>query len=110
MRGDESEEAVERIRVLHAAGSGDPGWPIAANGLVRCWLVRIHYPIALHFAESDGNHVLERVAVEDLGDGIAHIDHQHPQTAMDFIRTGTFLVVRLTGAADRREPAVDEAH
>jgi len=50
------------------------------------------------------------VAVEDVGDGVADIDHDHAQTTVLLIGACAGLVGIFTGAADRCQTAVHEAH
>jgi len=52
----------------------------------------------------------ERVLIENIGDGIADIEHQHSQAAVFFVGTGAFLILRLADASDGCEGAVDHAH
>lgn len=56
------------------------------------------------------HHVFQGVAVQDVGHGIAHVDHQHAQSAVRFIGTGAGFILRLTGATDGRQLAVDQTN
>ena len=69
---------------------------------------RIGGRVAFLFAERHIHDVLERIAVEDVCDGVADINHEHAQAAVDFIRAGAFLIFSLAGAADGGQFAVDE--
>ena len=66
------------------------------------------HPIAPHLAQGDVHYVAQYIPVEDARDGIAHIEHQHPQAAVRFIGTRAALVGRHTHAGNRGERAVDE--
>ena len=65
--------------------------------------------VAPEFAQRDFDDVGERVTVEDAGDGVAHIEHEHAQTAVHLVGTGAFLVGGLADAADGGERAIDDA-
>ena len=65
--------------------------------------------MAAELAERDLDDIRERVTVEDAGDGVAHIEHQHPQAAVGLVGTGAFLVGGLAHAADGGERTVDAA-
>ncbi len=65
--------------------------------------------ITADFAEGDFDDLGEGVAVENGGDGIADIDHEHAEAAVVFIGAGASLVGVFAGAADGGEAAVHEA-
>ena len=63
----------------------------------------------LLLAQGDFDDVFQGVAVENVGDGVAHVDHEHAESAVRFVRAGAFFIFGLAGAADGGELAVDEA-
>ena len=65
--------------------------------------------VAAHLAQGDFHGIGQRVTVEDVGDGIADIQHEHVEAAMLFIRAGAGLVGGLADAGDGSEGAIDEA-
>src|SRR4051812_19027320 len=66
--------------------------------------------IAANLAQRDLHDVRERVALEDIGDGISHVDHQHSQPAVLLVRAGAALVAGLARACDWREATIDQAY
>ena len=52
----------------------------------------------------------EAVTIENVGDGVAHIEHEKTEAAVFLVRAGTFGVGRMAHTSDRRERAVDETH
>src|SRR5690606_39159537 len=64
---------------------------------------------ATDFSQCDFDDVMQSVTVEDGGDRVADIDHQHPETAVRFVWTGTTFVGGDAGATDRRERTVEQA-
>ena len=65
--------------------------------------------VPAHLSHGDLDDVGEHVAIEDSRDGIAHVEHQHSQTAVRLVGAGAAFVGRHAHARDRRERAVDEA-
>src|SRR5438552_8899339 len=63
--------------------------------------------IASHFAQRDFDNLSQGVAVENLDDGGADIQHQHAQAAMVFVRTSTARVGCLADAWDGSEWSVN---
>ena len=60
--------------------------------------------------KGDFGDLIKAVTVQDVGDGIAHIEHEKPETAMLLIGAGTFGVVRVAHASDWRERPIDKTH
>src|SRR5205823_8191961 len=65
--------------------------------------------VASHFAQRDFDNVSQGVAVENLDDGGADIEHQHAQAAMVFVRTSTTRVGRLADARNRSKWSVNQS-
>jgi hypothetical protein len=99
-----SQQPVMWIRVRAASPFRPRGYRPRRNAEWRRQFV------AFDFAQSDLDHVAERVAIENARNGVAHIDHQHPQSAVFFIRAGAALVGGFARAGDWREPSIDESH
>ena len=51
----------------------------------------------------------ERVAVEEMRDGVADVEHQHAEAAVVLVGTGAGRVSRLAHARDRSQRPVDQA-
>src|SRR5205085_11715461 len=60
-------------------------------------------------AQRDFHNVGQGVAVENLDDGGADIEHQHAQAAVVFVGTSTTRVGRLADARDRSEWSVNQS-
>src|SRR5205085_2802409 len=67
------------------------------------------YFVAPHFAQRDFDNVSQGIAVENLGDSSADIEHQHAQAAMVFVRASTARVGRLAHARDGSEWSVNQS-
>src|SRR5207237_6292955 len=52
----------------------------------------------------------QRDVVQDVGDSVAHFEHDEPQLADLFVRAGAALVGHLAHTADRCDRAVEDAH
>src|SRR5438105_4579081 len=65
--------------------------------------------VASHFAQRDFDNVSQSVAVENLDDSGADIEHQHAQAAMIFVRTSTTRVGGLADARDRSEWSINQS-
>src|SRR5437868_9180416 len=63
--------------------------------------------VTSHFAQRDFDDVSQGVAVENLNDSGADVQHQHAQAAMVFVRTSTTRVGRLADAWDGSEWSVN---
>ena len=62
------------------------------------------------FFEGNLADLSECVAVENVCDGVVHIEHEEAQAAVFLIGAGAFGIGRVAHASDRRERAVDEPH
>jgi len=88
-----------------------PRWGLVAPAVAADTVAKgRHDPVAAHLAEGDFHDLGHSVAIKDVGDGIADIDHDHPQAAMLLVRAGAGLVGVFAGAADRCQPAVHQAN
>jgi len=64
--------------------------------------------VAPHLAQSDINDLRERIAIEDAGNGIANVEHEHAQAAMRLIGTRATAVRCLAYTSDRCERTIKE--
>jgi 2-dehydro-3-deoxygluconokinase len=87
------------------AGFGRCREKVVENGNAE----RRRQAVASNLTKSDLDDVMQRVTLEDADDGISHIDHQHAEAAVLFIRTATSGVTRLARAGDWGELAIDQA-
>ena len=97
------QEAVRGIGVAFVGGG------LFDGGFFSGGLFAVGGGALLLLAQGDLNDVFQGVAVEDVGDGVADIDHEHAEAAVGLIRAGAFFILGLAGAADGGELAVDEA-
>src|SRR4030095_17096919 len=65
--------------------------------------------IAAHFAQGDLDNLREGGAIENARDRVAHVEHQHPETAVSFIRAGAAMVCGLAHTGDRRKRTIEHA-
>jgi len=66
--------------------------------------------IPAKFAKRDLDDVGEGVAIEQFGDRVPDVEHQHSQAAVHFIRTGASRVGCLANASNRCQRPVDQAN
>ena len=66
--------------------------------------------VLTEFCEGDFRDLSETVTIENICDGVAHIEHEEAQAAVLLVGAGAFGVGGVTHASDRRERAVDEPH
>ena len=66
--------------------------------------------ILAEFFEGDFGDLGEAVAIEDVGDGVAHIEHEKTEAAVLLVGAGAFGVGRVAHASDWCEGSVDETH
>jgi hypothetical protein len=83
----EGKEAVEGIGVFDTLGFGNSTGAYAPCAFHRLWFEGEVDTVTLHFADRDIDHVLKGVAIKDLCDGIANIDHQHPESTVHLVGT-----------------------
>jgi len=89
-----------------AAGVDRPHW----RGCLCLTGKRQWQTITAKFSQRDVDNIGESIAIKDTGDRIAHIQHEHAQSAMRLIRAGAFLVGALADAANRCQRSVDLPH
>src|SRR4029079_12092740 len=65
--------------------------------------------VTAHLAQGDLDNLRERGAIENARDRIAHVEHQHPETAVSFIRAGAAMVSCLAYTGDRRKRTIEHA-
>lgn len=63
--------------------------------------------VAAHFPQCDFNNVSQGVAIEDFGDGVSNIEHEHAQAAVRFVRAGAPSIGGQTYALDWCERSID---
>lgn len=66
------------------------------------------HTITAHLPKSDIHDVAQKISVQNAGDCIAHIQHEHVQTAMRLVRTGTAFISGHAYARDRGQWTIDE--
>ena len=66
--------------------------------------------IALHLLQGDSDDFIEGVPIEDIGNGVPNVDHEHAETAVAFVGARAAGVFGFTGAGDGGESTVDEAN
>src|SRR5579885_2009773 len=66
--------------------------------------------ITAHFPQRHLDHIKQSVAVEDAGDGVAYVEHEHAQPAMRFVRARAFFIGGLADASDGCERTVEQAN
>jgi len=64
---------------------------------------------AVHFAEGDIDDIGEAITIEDLGDGVSDIEHEHAESAVIFVWAGAAFVSGDTDARNGGEWAIDQA-
>jgi hypothetical protein len=66
--------------------------------------------ILAEFFEGDFGDLGEAVTIENVGDGVTHIEHEKTEATVLLVGAGAFGVGRVAHASDRSERAVDETH
>ena len=61
------------------------------------------------FAKCDVDDVRQREAIKHRADRVSNVEHQHSQTAVEFIRAGAARVARLANAPNWRQGSVDQS-
>ena len=64
---------------------------------------------AVHFAEGYIDDIGEAIAIEDLGDGVSDIEHEHAEAAVIFVWAGAAFVSGDADAGNGGEWAIDQA-
>src|SRR5690606_29284052 len=91
-------------------GGGRTGFGTATRAADTFAGKRQRDAVAFHLAGGDVNDVGQGIAVEDAGDGVAHVEHEHAQAAVDLVGTAALFVGGLADAADGRARAVDQTN
>ncbi len=65
------------------------------------------HSISPHFPNRDLDRIRKRVAIQNVRYCVAHIEHEHPQATVAFVRAGTWLVGRLADARDGSKWAIN---
>ena len=66
------------------------------------------HAVSSHFAKRDLHRVGKCIAIQNVRDGVAHVEHEHAQATVILVRAGAGFVGRLTHACDGCERAIDE--
>lgn len=66
--------------------------------------------VPAEFLKGDFDDLGQAVAVEDVSDSVADIEHEQAQTAMSLIGTGALFIGGVTDASDGRKRAVYETN
>ena len=71
---------------------------------------RYREAILAEFFEGDFGDLSQTETIKNVGDGVAHIEHEKTESAVLLVGAGAFAVGRVAHASDWRERPVDETH
>ena len=112
----EGEVATERVCTAKKIGKGWVGpsllYLVIGVGAERLQGngKRKRNAILAEFFEGDFGDLSKTVTIENVGDGVAHIEHEKTEAAVLLVGAGAFGVGRVAHASDWCERSVNETH